>query len=432
MNSITTSNLGIEESSLNRGTYFQSLLGEVAGKQLLSAEQIEKLQYSLLELMAKEVERYTNGESSSVPIEKAQDLLQSITYLIGAYLKTVPDMQTKLELLKKEPMSVLFYSGLDVVARIKKEAQERMQLLQKSDRGPDNIAYHDTLFQGLPEFFHDYNMEYGAHELPGCIDYPLLYPLEDYQGVELIAYYLQRLTIENNILRCYPMSSINRLLHSFDKDADQLLINILELVLINSLGCVLLSKPTEGISISISEMQELQVKLSGKDKESVRGILKDAILILSEENALEEESRSYLMTAWSELTERLWNNIANGTLEHFFILTDQKEEVLEELYEGIPMEDEKLRDLIARMNSLNTLEEKVSLIREEVRSIIDLILLIEECFYPEEYSNFFYLLGEEECNLLKKWILYEAGSISIEDYEPNGEWQRQLIGYTNE
>ncbi len=427
MNSLTSSNLGIEESNLNQGFYFQSLLEEAINKQLLTTEQIEKLQYSLLELMAKEVERFTNGESSSILIEKAQVLLQSITYLIGIYLKTVPDMQTKLELLKKETMSVLFYRGLDEVGRMYKEAQLLLKKLQENNRNPKSIAYHDTLFQGLPDFFHDYNMEFGAQEIPGSIDYPLLIPVVDYHGIEMTNWYLQCLSIEDRIISCFTMDRVNLLIHSFDREAEHLLINICELIVINSCGCIMLGKDVLGLMISKAEIAELQIRLSGLDRDAIEVLMEEVFKKLAKELALSNTEKGYLCAALAELTQRLWNNCKLGTLEHFFIPTDQKEEGIVELIDGLPMEDERLRELIQEINNLNSIDDKAALIRERVRSMADLILILEDCFYTEEYQSLYRQLGEEELQLLKKSLRLEAGSIPMEAYVPEREWQKQLL-----
>ncbi len=427
MNSLTASNLGIEENSLNQEFYFQALLEEAVDKQLLTTMQVERLQYSLIELMAKEVERFTNGESSSVPVEKAQELLQSITYLIGAYLKTVPDIQSKLELLRKETMSVLFYRGLDEVGRMYQEAQLLLKELQENYRKPKSIAYHDTLFQGLPEFFHDYNMEFGAHELPGSIDYPLLIPVGDYLGVEMTTRYLQSLSIEDRMISCFTIDRINLLLHSFDRDAEHLLINICELVIINSFGCILLNKEVEELTISKAEITVLQRRLSCLDRGELASLMTNIFSKLGEELTLSNEENNYLHAAIPELTERLWNNCSLGTLEHFFILTDPSDEGLEEFIDGLPMEDDKLREFIQELNKLNSIDEKAVLIRERVRSMEDLSLVLEDCFYPEEYPGLYRLLGEEELQLLKKSLKLEAGGIPVEAYEPDREWQKQLL-----
>lgn len=429
MNSLDIKGAVINELKLSQGYYFQSLLQEAVDKQVLSEKQVEQIQFGVLELMTKEVDRYTNGESSSVPVEKAQEILQSIAYLIGAYLKTVPDMRLKLELLTKETMTVLFFRGLDVVAKMRTDSIANLNKLCHNDRKLRSIAYHDTIFTGLKEALHDYNMEFGAYETGGSIDYPLMIDPEEYLGMEYIYRYIKRISLEDTILRKFKVQKIHLILHYFDVEAEQLLLNLCELTVINALGCELLHKDCRELAISHKELGELKNILTGKNKDEIGQLLNATARLLCEELELLDEPADYLMSAIPEFAVRLSNNYVQNTLERFFIITEGEIEEPEELYEGRTMEDEELRDLIQEIGDLDTLEDKITLIRERVRSILDLIELLEECFYPDEYLRVYQLLGDEEVRILKKSLLLEAGHITLEDYEPSKDWQRQLLLY---
>lgn len=429
MNSLDINGANINELKINQSYYFQSLLQEIVDQQVIIEQQVERIQFGILELMTKEVDRYTNGESSSVPVEKAQEILQSIAYLIGAYLKTIPDMRTKLDLLTKETMTVLFYRGLDEVAKMRKASLAIHSELCQNDRKLRSIAYHDTIFTGLKEALHDYNMEYGAHETGGSIDYPLMVHLEECLGMEYIYRYLNRIRLEDSILQKFTVQKIHLLLHYFDREAEQLLINLCELSVINALGCELLHKDCRELVISHKDLNELKLILKGKNRDEIGYILKEAVQLLSDDLELSEEATDYLRSAIGELTIRLSNNYHQNTLERFFIITEGDIEEPEELYEGRLMEDEELRDFIRELSELAAIEDKISLIRERVRSILDLIELLDECFYSEEYQKVYELLGEEEVIILKKSLLHETGHLTFEDYEPVKEWQKQLLLY---
>lgn len=427
MRELVSGNLEIEEKKLNQGFYFQCLLEEAIIKKLITPEQTERVQYGILELMTKEVERFTNGESSSVVIEQAQELLQSITYIIGLHLKQESTMAVKLELLTKETMSLLFYRGLDEVELLYKRAQRRLKELQNKGGEVLNIAYRDTLYQGLPEFFHAYNMEFGAHQLQGCIDYPLLLPVTEYLGIEMIDRYLHNLSIEERITGRFSMERINHLLLSFDRDAQHLLINICELVLINSLACVLLKKEVMRLALTGDELDELQGILTGLNMEEMECLVERALSELVELLSLSTEEEEYLLSARKEQTQRLWNNCRLATLEHYFIITDSREEEIHEFIDGESMEDERLRELIQELNQLPSIEEKALLLRNKVRSTADLILILEDCFNPEEYLELYRQLGEEELWILRHSLKLEAGRLPMEAYEPREEWQKQLL-----
>ncbi len=429
MNSLEHIGAAINELKLNQGNYFQSLLQEAMEKGILSESRLDAIRYEILELVTKEVDRYNNGESSSIPVEKAQELLQSISYLIGAYLKTATDMNERLKHLNGGTMTVLFWRGVEVIEQLRKEAYNLLKLLQAEYRSYMSIAYHDTLFVGLEEAFHDYNTEFGAHEAGGSIDYPLMIELQDYLGMEYLYQYLKQISIEDSILQKFALVRINRILHYYNPEAEQLLINLCELTIINALGCLLLHKDCRELSISRTELGELKYILGGKKEDDIEQILRETVEALGEMLMFSKEELHYLMRSVPELKVRLCNNVKLDALERFFTLTEGERRESEEIFGGISMEDEELRELIQVIGSLVTVEAKVSLIKEKVRSIIDLTDLLEECFYPEEYQKVYQLLGEEELLFLKKSILQEAGNIDIIDYEPNCEWQKQLLLY---
>lgn len=427
MNQLEKSHL-INENILDQGYYFQTLFHEAGRRNLLSSTQIERIQVEIVELMGKEVERYTNDESSSVPIEKAQELLQSITYSMGFYLKSVPDMTEKIETLKKEKMSVIFYKGMEGVSVHKAKARMLLQNLQKNGLKLNNYAYQDTIFTGIPEFFHDYNIEFGASDIPGSIDYPLSMTITDLLGVEYIYEYLRYFTLEHNLIKLFSVQTINQLLLGFDKEAEHVLVNIFELVLTNALGCVLLGHDIRELDIHSKDLQWLQDNMENLSLEDLQQRLRLAFKTIVEEFTLEAETLAYTKVALSEIAIRLKNNLQTNTLDKLFVSFHSKESLEKEfLVEGVSMEDEQLRDLIENIKVCSLIEDKVALFRDHVRSLADLIEILEECFYGDEYVEVFKLLTETERVILKKSIEAEAGLEGLEDYKPEKEWQKKLL-----
>ncbi len=446
MDYLNTAGNGIEEGILDQKYYFQTLLQAAVEQKQLTEQQTQKLQYGLIHLMTKEVERYTNAESSSVPVEKAQELLQSITYHMGIYLKTIPDMQNKLDQLKQGTPEALFYRGMKLVTDYREEALRLLTKLQKKDRKWDSIAYEDTVYHGIPEFFHDYDIEYGAHETPGSIDYPLMYAMQDYLGVEYIYEYLKRLTIEDSILSRFSREAVQRLADSYDREARHLLINLCELATINAIGCVMLDKGLWEPLLSKGEIEELMELLKdggifhneeyGRrlpgSREEMQRFLRGTVARMGELLLLSQEETDYIQGFVPNLAIRLQSHLDTNSLEKLFLYMDREEEPEEKLYTGEPMEDERLRALIDEIRETGKLEAKVRLIQEKVGSIADLTELLEECFYPEEYAGVYRLLGPNEVALLRKSILAEGclsanGNIREEEYEPRSEWEKELF-----
>ena len=70
----------IKRESLDQTYYFQSILQEACRLKLLTDSEFEYIQLQGIQLLAKQTERYTGGESSSVKVETAQTIMHSIFF----------------------------------------------------------------------------------------------------------------------------------------------------------------------------------------------------------------------------------------------------------------------------------------------------------------------------------------------------------------
>ncbi len=416
----------INFAGLDQEQYFQALLQEVSARKLVFHERLEGIQLELIELLGKEVERYTNGESSSIPVDKAQQILYSVTYCIGLYLKAYSDQEEVLSLLRTGKVAVLFYQGMEAAAAQKAEAELLLNSLKKKRLTLEHIAYQDTISEGIGQFFHDYDIEYGAHEMPCDIDYPLCVPVTNLIGVEYIREYLHRLTLENDFLGLFDQQKLSGLLHGFHKDYRHMLINIFELALTNILGCKLLELDLYGLDIPAKECDWLQEHLLPLGREELLYRLEAAMKELGKELKLEAETLVYASHLLPELADRIRNNLKTESLREIF-LSFRDEEEGEVFIDGMPMQDESLRELLKTLGKIKLVSEKMAIIKETVRSFADLEELLEECFYGKEYEEVFSLLSENDIKILKNRVMEEAGPEAEQEYIPDKEWQKILL-----
>lgn len=416
----------IKEEQLDQRNYFQSLFVEACRLNLLSEDEIKRIQRELLELMSKEVVRYTNDESSSIPIEHAKEIFQSITYSIGFYLKRTTDIRQKLDLLKSHSIESMFYQGMDAVSTCRNHTQRQLQSLKQKLQNLENIAYQDTINSGIPPFFQEYNIEFGAHEVPGSIDYPLFEPITELVGVEYMSEYLLRFYIEQDFLCKFKEENINRLLRWFHKDAEHMLINIFELVLTNYLGCSLLGNKEEELIIRQEELSFLQKSLNQLTTVEISEKLKALFLEKQSKLILEQSSLNYCLEAIPKLAAGIKHNLVLGKPDTLWVVAKEEEEA--EVFEDrAPMEDEALRDLIDRLRDMNTTSGKVAVIKATVQSQADLIELLDSCFYNDEYEEVFSSFDETTKEILRKGILNVEGQRYEEEFEPQKEWQKLLF-----
>lgn len=420
----------IENSKLDKGNYFQSLFSEACKKNILDDGHIERMQLELVELMSKQVERYTNDESSSVKVETAQQLFQSICYSMGSYLKSVPDMIKKTDLLKNEKISVLFYHGMAEIESNMTKGTSLLTKLQKNKLKVDNYAYQDTLMIGIPEFFHDYVIEFEAHENPGSIDYPLCKEIGNLSGIEYICEYLSRLTIENNFCKNFSDTNIEMLLRGYSKDYMHVLVNIYELVLTNALGCEMMEQRVIDLNITSIDRIWLRKNLEKLNVNELREKLLEAYEKICIELGLEKNRTNYAKQAIKRIAARLHHNLKSDTLEKIFITIIEEDKKEEFLYEdGKQMEDDSLRKFIEEMKECRYTVDKIAMLRREVHSLYDLMELMEESFFDHEYDQVFELLNEAELTILRETIVDEQENESLKGTNSLKEWQKKLLSY---
>ncbi len=80
-------------------------------------------------------------------------------------------------------------------------------------------------------------------------------------GIEYVYNYLYDLSLENEFCNKFNIDEINKLLKGYDKKCELLLINIFELVLINSLGLIICNKDLSSLNINNLDREIIKNKL---------------------------------------------------------------------------------------------------------------------------------------------------------------------------
>ena len=174
----------------------------------LSAAQSNALHADLMALLAAQARRYTQGASGSLPKETMDELLVSILYTLSVD--------------PTRPESFAPLAGQDLFACY---AQAQDRLMQKRDAAlalASSLCLHTddlgcvalrTTLSSLLEGLKRYDAVFFAHRVPGDIDYQLCLPVpESLMGVDYALCYLQRLSLEGELLVCFPVHRVLALL----------------------------------------------------------------------------------------------------------------------------------------------------------------------------------------------------------------------------
>lgn len=284
----------------------------------LDAQEAQKVQARLERLLARHVARYTMGDSSSIPMETAQELLASICYTLNAALAENDDGPRGL--LAGEGLEELFAKGYEVLERHVREGQKLWIASLEGMPAIESRSLHDTL-RGIGSFFDRYDLRFFAHEIP-CdhIDYQLCRPVPDtLLGIAYVNEYLRRVIVENSVLGAFRPELTAGLLKGYCPDYEDLLVNLCEPVAACAIGLVLAGG--EPFSLNLTDMQRrlLMERLADMDGDRARIVLACAARRFCGLAGIADAfAQSYLERVARDLYPRIRAALSTGSLEGIF------------------------------------------------------------------------------------------------------------------
>lgn len=418
----------MDESS---GNYLPLILVQNLQDDKLTSNEISNIQLKLWALLGKRTERFTTGDSSSVPIETAEELFKSICFSINMYLKSSSD---GLSLLKSKDTETLLKLGW---SKIESEIETGKELLKKAQANAlpiENISFNDTLHE-LSTFFKKYDYRFFAHEIPCSIDYQLCHPIsEELYGIEYINEYLRRLIVENELCQKFDIDKIKMLLKSYCPDFKELLINIYEPIITNAVGLVLLDRDIDSLDITGSDRNRLILLFSSWSEKEAIILLRQAseklCCYLQISNTLEKE---YLKAAVVNLYPRIAAALPSSQLDNIFLSLSHSEQTSDTQVQFIDedlMDDEQLRTLIDEIRSCRYLSDKIAIFKQQVHSLRDSIEILNTCFWGDECIELYNALDKTRLALLLNFI-YQKQNESP-DWSTESGWDVQLKRYISE
>ncbi len=425
----------MKKEALNETNYFQSILQEAYRLNLLTAAELESIQFQIIQLLAKQTEHYTGGESSSVKVETAQGILQSIYYCIGIYLKSFQDIELSFDALKQNTFLDQFQHGKKLIVHQYGIAQQLLASIQKECIITDNIAYNDTIQRGLSIFFSTYDIDYAAHDTPCSIDYPLCNDKMNLVGIEYIYTYLEKLDSENNFCNNFSDYDINQLLSGYSDDYQDLLINIFELVLTNAIGSVLSKKSSFELNLEQIDRQYLYQKLISLSKDELDVLLQEATTQLCLDLAISDAFlRNHITSTMKNISVRLKNALETNQLEKLFISFKTPDAQAQFQFEdGKKLDDKLFKKITEEIRDCRYASDKIAIIRKEIHSIIDLIDVLEgDCIFDKEYDELFQSFSEVELALLLNKLQANNQDFDYHLAEDEKEWHGKLNNYLKE
>lgn len=405
---------------------FEAILEELArcGKE----KELERIQLECLQLLAYQSERFTNGESSSVRTETAQDILQSIFYTLAYNFTKASGPAAELETLASTSLTELYQTGKQVLLRQLSAARTLLNAVQRTALHVGIIAYKDTLFQGIPEFFSVYETEFSAHQTPGSIDYPLCVFVHGLTGVQYIHQYLLQLYFENLFCNKISTHEICCVLRTISPHYHELLLNIYQTVLTNAIGYFLCHNST-GLILRASDKKRLSELLDGLTEKQLISLFQKTVERLCASNPVKASANAeYLLQSAEVLAKSFY---FSPTKSNDFFVFIKKPPASFPIYfeDSAPMENQKFQSLTDEVRACRYFSDKLTIISQDFKSIADLTdLLDSESIMESE----FYILFSSLPKLRLALLLQQIPSDMEHDLDyliPQRPWQAYLLEY---
>ena len=234
--------------------YFLSLLEVSYTSGIIGERVFENIRNELIAVLADKCRKYTSNEIGSVRTELADELMKSITFTIGIYLKSFEDNEKAINELINTGIGNCLKCGEKRLKQMVKSSRLFYEQLKNSAVNIDNEIYNSTLFGGLGGFFKLYDTEFFAHEINITADYrTMIYPI-GYHGIEFIRRYMEYIYIENKICKRFDERKIKRLLAyyavDYESNVRDMELNICSVVLANAAACYIAGEDIFSLNVS--------------------------------------------------------------------------------------------------------------------------------------------------------------------------------------
>ena len=266
----------------------------------------------LVPIVGKLAEKYTSHESTSITYEKAEQLMGAVLYCIHELWESsgnAPSLNKKLSEQRAYEMGAAYVrektgKALDLYNRILPEFCHY-----------ENKCLYDTFVKGIPEFFKWYDVQFEPQNTILTLDYPLLKDISGYTGIDKIFEFIKAIGLEQKFLKLFPAGYVINILSKDNRNWQESMDNICEIVFTHVIGHIMLGKSLTVIELKETDyfyMQEMFEQIALEDIKKHLEVTLEIYIKNYYEN--DRELLNYLSGAISGIVVRLKNAADNKVL----------------------------------------------------------------------------------------------------------------------
>lgn len=272
----------------------------------LSPEQQQKIMGQMYLLLGKQVRSYHKhrhmGNNSSVPVELAQDLMESIDYTINQAggLFAHPDVEAALQ------------SGQEVLRGKLGRAQTLLDLVNATAPRWQTECRWEAL-RCLRQYLDTYDLRHLAHKGLEALFYPILIaPPAGVQGIDGCLFYLNILWAENRIMAGIPDDTLD----SFWDRLPPATLNQCEPLLLNGVGKTLIGARITPLAFSPEEHMRLIAAMAKATEDTLHSAMR---LFCQRLNLRDEDAGRYVLAIIPQLSMWLGGRLDIESVANIFV-----------------------------------------------------------------------------------------------------------------
>ena len=311
----------IKKDNLDDRNYFQTLIKEAYFNRMITDDDMVNLQTQILQLLDERIYKYNGNESSSIKKEVMEDISNSNIYTISIYLKTFRNPDEAIKNIKEQGLKIAYQEGRKKIDKMLNIIRVMYIKVKQNKLNIQNETYNDTIMGGIHGFLKIYDPDFKAQDMKITADYPLYNNLiGELDGVAFITKYLNSIYLENKFCKKFSEEKIKYLLYGYSHDYQRLIINIFEIVLLETIACKLVKRNIQDLTISISELNEIYELFKDKEEIDIKNIITKAYRdIIYEIQLYDQEFKKYIEKNLDGTIKMIINAIKHKTLDKLFI-----------------------------------------------------------------------------------------------------------------
>lgn len=286
---------------------------------LFSGDDLQILLPRLWTLLGKQTERYNMGDSTSVTVEVAKELLASLWYTITL---AMDETRTPYSRLLSDELMPIVKQGQTILQDKLEAAKQLWEAVCRTAPEIQNFYYADTL-RGIGDYLRRYDLCYFSHRKPLCIDYPLLNaPSEAMHGLTYTEQYLKCMLAENLLIHGFEKNAVICVLQTVAPDYQEHYLNLCEQSITNALGLAMIRKNVRTLHLGHEEQSEIQEMMQNRSCEKQREFLHVAARTICDQMEITEKWIIDYVTSFSDtLLPRIEAALERMDLSHIFMLS---------------------------------------------------------------------------------------------------------------